>query len=145
MQDLRVVSYGRSESSPKSNLKVISQWHLLARLSSRTTSLHLPWIHCAYITARCAYGTPDCPARKCHGYPVSQGSANRKKEHCTESITEMESRGCCRIPVRARERGGWVGHRRLVYMLCTRARGSCGVALIGRHLRTRQIEEYAVT
>jgi len=25
-------------------------------------------------------GAPDYPACKCHGYPVSQGSANRKEE-----------------------------------------------------------------
>ena len=58
------------------------------------------------VTARCVYGTLDCPARKCHGYPVSQGSANRKEKYCTKSITEIESRGCCRIPVCARERRG---------------------------------------
>jgi len=105
---LKVASYGHSESSPKSNLKVISQWHLLARLSSRTMSPHLLDPLC--VTARCAYGAPDCSARKCHGYPVSQRSANRKEKYCTESITEMESRGCCRIPVR--ERRGWVSRRR---------------------------------
>ena len=94
------------------------------------------------VTARCVYGTPDCPARKCHGYPVSQGLANRKEKYCTKSITEMESRGCCRIPVCARERRGWIGCRSCVYAVYTRA---CGVALIGRHSRACQIEEYAVT
>lgn len=76
---MRIASYSRSESSLKSNLKVISQWHLLARLSSRTTSPHLPWIHCVRNSTLCA-SAPDCPACKCHGYPVSQGSANRKEE-----------------------------------------------------------------
>jgi len=45
--DLRITSYYRSESSPKLNLKVISQWHLLIRLSSRTMLPHLLWTHCA--------------------------------------------------------------------------------------------------
>lgn len=113
----------------------------LARSAVIPHDVAAPTVDPLCVTARCAYGTPDYSARKCHGYPVSQGSANRKEEYCTKNITEMESRGCCRIPVSARASGKG-GSPLFSY---TRARGSCGVALIGRHSRTCQIEEYAVT
>lgn len=69
--------------------------------------------------------------------------ANRKEKHCTKSITEMESGVLPNSGRRGAARPGRVGGSALGRY--TRAHGSRGVALIGRHSGARQIEEYAVT
>lgn len=110
----------------------------LARSAVILHDVAAPTVDPLCVTARCAYSTPDYPARKCHGYPVSQGSANRKEEYCTESITEMESRGVLPNSVpRARER---VEGRSSLFS-CTRANrvGSPWLDVTREHVKSKNM------